>query len=303
MSIKFSILITTKNRLEDLIITLQKVAYLFERDDVECLIYDDASEDDTVVFLEKNYPNITLFKNKKSKGLIYNRNYLINNCKGDYAISIDDDLHFITVNPLEQIEEYFIKNPKCSLISFRIFWSKKEPISTNSNQKPCRVKSFAGGANAWKVSTWKEIPDYPEWYVFYGEEDFASMQLFKFNKEIHYMPDILVHHRVNVAERKNDKDFQIRKRRSLRAGWYNYFIFYPISIIPKKFAYTVWQQIKNHTFKGDFIATLAIIQALFDVVVNIPNFIKNRNRLTIKEFNEYNNLSQAKIYWKPEDEI
>ena len=66
MNIKFSLLITTKNRLEDLIITLQKVAYLFEREDVECLIYDDASDDDTVVFLEKNYPNITLFKNKKS---------------------------------------------------------------------------------------------------------------------------------------------------------------------------------------------------------------------------------------------
>src|SRR6478609_6015743 len=120
MNIKFSILITTKNRLEDLIITLQKVVHLLERDDVECLIYDDASEDNTSEFLEKNYPNIKLFKNKKSKGLIHNRNYLINNCKGDFAISIDDDLHFITENPLEQIEKYFFENPKCSLISFRI---------------------------------------------------------------------------------------------------------------------------------------------------------------------------------------
>ena len=67
----------------------------------------------------------------------------------------------------------------------------------------------------------------------------------------------------------------------------SYFIFYPFSIIPKKMAYTIWQQIKNHTFKGDFKATLAILQALFDVVKNIPNFIKNSNRLTIQEFKEF----------------
>lgn len=303
MKIKFSLLITTKNRLEDVIITLQKVAYLLQREDVECLIYDDASEDNTVGFLTENYPNITLFKNKKSKGLIHNRNYLINNCKGDYAISIDDDLHFITTNPLEKIENYFLENPKCSLISFRIFWSKKEPASIQSKQKPCRVKSFAGGANAWKVASWKEIPNYPEWYVFYGEEDFASMQLFKSNKEIHYMPEILVHHRVNVAERKNDKDFQIRKRRSLRAGWFNYIIFFPLSVFPILLLSSFWQHFKNYIFKGNVKATFAFFQAFFDLFLNFRKIISYNSRFSILEYKEFCKLPQAKIYWKPEDEL
>ena len=47
------------------------------------------------------------------------------------------------------------------------------------------------------------------------------------------------------------------------------------AIIPKKMLYTIWQQIKNHTFKGNYKATFGMFQAMADVVVNIPNFIKN----------------------------
>lgn len=295
--IQFSILITTKNRLEDLQLTLQKISYLLERNDVECLIFDDASTDATIEFLKENYPTIQLYKNTKSKGLIHNRNYLLNNCKGKYAISLDDDSNFITDNSLEIIDNHFRTNEKCGVIACRIFWGKEEPLTFHSNEVVGRVNGFVGCGHVWNLKAWRSIPNYPEWYFFYGEEDFASLQLLKKGLEIHYVPEILVHHRVNVSERKNDKDYQIRRRRSLRSAWYNYFIFYPYSVIPKKMGYTIWHQIKNHTFKGNFKATLAIFQALFDVVVNIPNFIKNSNRLTKQEFVKYSNLPKAKIYW------
>ena len=52
--IEFSILITTKNRLEDLKITLQKIADLKNRDIVEVMLYDDASTDGTFEFIKEN---------------------------------------------------------------------------------------------------------------------------------------------------------------------------------------------------------------------------------------------------------
>ena len=116
------------------------------------------------------------------------------------------------------------------------------------------------------------------------------------------MPEILVHHRVNVAKRKDDKDYQIRKRRSLRAGWYLYFIFYPITVIPRKFGYTLWQQIKKYTFKGDIKATIAVFQALGDLVLNSYTIFKTSNRLTKVEYKEFINLPAAKIYWHPEND-
>ena len=301
MNIKFSILITTKNRLEDLQLTLQKIAHLLNREDVECAIYDDASTDTTSQFLQENYPTIQLYKNTKSKGLIHNRNYLLNRCKGDYAISLDDDSNFLTGNCLETIEKHFKSHENCGVIACRVFWGIEEPLSFHTNQIVERVNGFVGCGHVWNLKAWQSIPNYPEWYFFYGEEDFASLQLLKKGLEIHYVPEILVHHRVNVSARKNDKDYQLRRRRSLRAGWYNYFLFFPVSIIPKKMTYSIWQQIKIHTFKGNLKATLGMLQAMGDVIVNIPKFLKNNNRLSNNEYKKYIQLPEVKVYWHPDE--
>ena len=297
MSFKYSILITTKNRLADLIYTLNKINSLLERTDVECIIYDDASSDGTYSYVKENFPKIILLRNEKSLGLIHNRNVLLNNCSGEYAISLDDDAHFITENPLEIIESYFRKNPVCGVLAFRIFWDTNNPTTTQTNEVAQRVKGFVGCGHAWRMAAWKAIPNYPEWFVFYGEEEFASYQLFKKGWEVHYNPQILVHHRVDLKSRKNDKDYTLRLRRSLRSGWYLYFLFYPLNQIPRRFSYTLWIQIKNKVFKGDIKAVCAILQALGDVVVNFPKLLKLSNRLSKSEFKEFCNLEETKIYW------
>lgn len=300
MKKKFSILISTKNRLEALKITLQKISHLLERNDVECIIYDDASNDATVAFLKENYASIELHQNKKSKGYIYNRNYLLNNCKGDYAISLDDDSNFLSENSLEIIEKHFQTYQNCGVIACRVFWGLNEPTSIFSNDKMERVNGFVGCGHVWNMKAWKTIPNYPNWFVFYGEEMFASLQLLKIKLEVHYVPEILVHHRVNVTKRKQDADYQIRKRRSLRSGWYLYFLFYPVAVIPRKMGYTIWQQIKNYTLKGNSKATIALFQALGDLIWNTLNIFKTSNRLTNKEYKEFINLPFTKIYWQPE---
>lgn len=300
--IKFSFHITTKNRLEDLKVTLNLLKSLLSRNDVEVVVVDDASTDGTSSYIKENYHTVKLKTNTTSLGLIANRNWMLNTTTAQYAISLDDDSNFLTEDCLAIIENYFITNKNCGLIACRIFWGKEVPKITHSNEKNEKVNGYVGCGHVWNLKAWQSIPNYPEWYFFYGEEDFASMQLLKKGIEIHYVPQILVHHRVSVSERKKDKDYQVRRRRSLRAAWYNYFIFYPISIIPKKMLYTIWQQVKKYTFKGDFKATLALIQALFDVLLNIPNFLKNRNALTIQEFQKYISLPDAKIYWNPNNE-
>lgn len=297
----FSILITTKNRRADLEFTLVKIHQLLLREDVECIICDDGSTDDTVPFLQSNYPKIQLIQNKKSRGLIFSRNRLMSLTKAQYAISIDDDLHFITQNPLAIIEKAFNENPKIGLFSFRIFWGLEEPRNRRSNEVSHRMKSFAGGANVWRMSAWRDVPDYPAWFVFYGEEDFASYQLFKKKWEIYYLPDVLVNHRVNITSRKKDSDYSLRLQRSLRSGWYLYFLFYPVAVIPRKLLYTVWIQFKLKVFKGDLKALRAILLAMADVLFSIPKIIKNGNRLSMNEYREYQNLEETKLYWSPED--
>lgn len=298
---KFSILITTKNRLEDLKQTISKLEFLLNRNDITIIICDDGSTDGTFEYLKKYHPIFVVIRNKLSKGLVYSRNRLMNLTKSEFVISLDDDLNFLVQNPLEIIEKYFKSETKCAVISFRVFWSLSEPNTYHTNENPFRMKSYAGGAHAFRMSAWKTIPNYPEWFVFYGEEEFASYHLFKKNWEVHYVPEVLTHHRVNIKARKKNKDYRIRLRRSLRSGWYLYFLFYPLNIIPRRFFYTLWIQIKTKVFKGDFKAFLGISQALGDVVINFPRLFNNANRLSKKEFAEYSKLAETKLYWNPKD--
>lgn len=296
----FSILITTKNRLTDLAFTLDKIKFLLDSKDVICIICDDGSTDGTAHFLKTHYPEIDLIQNAKSQGLIYSRNRLLHLVKTEFAISLDDDAHFVSDNPLEIILEHFEQNSNCGLLALRIFWGLEEPKTTVSREKPHPVQGFVGCAHVWRMSAWRTIPHYPEWFVFYGEENFASYQLFKKNWEIHYLPEVLVNHRVDVKARRNNADYSIRLKRSLRSGWYLFFLFYPFKNIPRKMAYSLWMQFKLKVFKGDFKALQAIVLALFDLVWNIPRIIKNSNRLTDKEYKEYNQLPETKLYWQPE---
>ncbi len=301
MTATSTIIITTKNRKAELAFTLKKIQTLLQREDVNCIICDDGSTDGTIPFLQSQYPQIKFIQNLKSEGLIYSRNRLMQLVTSDYAISIDDDLHFITENPLESIYAFFDKNPKVGVLSFRIFWGISQPQNVFSLEQSHRMKSFAGGAHVFRMRSWYEIPNYPDWFIFYGEEDFTSFQLFKKNIEIHYFPEVLVHHRVDVKSRKNNSDYSLRLRRSLRSGWYLYFLFLPLQKIPKKMTYSIWMQLKLKVFKGDFKALQALILAMLDFVVAIPKIIQNSNRLTQTEYDAYQKLEETKLYWMPEN--
>lgn len=294
-----SILICTKNRRSDLELTLNKIGYLIDNISVECVVFDDGSFDGTYKFVAENYPKIIIKRNKISKGLIYCRNEMLNSTQADYAISLDDDAHFITEYPFESICNYFESNSKCGLIALRVFWGLSNPISIVSNENPEQVQGFVGCGHVWRMTAWKSIPNYPAWFIFYGEENFASFHLFKKKWEVHYLPEVLVHHRVSLKSRKNNSDYTIRLRRSLRAGWFLYFLFDPICLIPKKMTYSLWIQLKLKVFKGDFKAMFAIVLALFDLVWHMPLLLKNRDSLSIKEYINFQELKATKIYWNP----
>lgn len=297
--LKYAILITTKNRLEDLKVTLNNISYLINNKNLECIICDDGSTDGTSHFIEQEFKNIKLLKNKTSKGLIFSRNLLLNITQADYAITLDDDAHIVSNNPLEVIEDFFLNHPKCAVIASRIFWGKQLPTHLSHTLENVRVKGFVGCGHVWRMDAWHSIPNYPDWFVFYGEEEFASYQLFKKHWEVWYVPDLFVHHRVDVKSRKKDKDYTIRLRRSLRSGWYLYFMFYPLYLIPKKFLYTLWMQLKLKVFKGDFKALKAILWALFDLIINLPKCLKVNSRLSLSEHHKMEELKDSKIYWRP----
>jgi GT2 family glycosyltransferase len=298
--IENSILIATKNRCADLLFTLIKIKHLIN-EQLTCVVYDDGSTDDTYEKVKAQFPQVQLHRNEISKGYIYCRNKMLNETKADFAISLDDDAHFLSENPINSLLDYFAKNPSCGLIAARIYWGKTIPETIHTLEQSQKVKSFVGCGHVWNMKAWREIPNYPEWFEFYGEENFASFQLLKSKWEVHYVPEIVVQHRVDLKERAKDTNaFAFRYRRAIRADWYTYFLFFPWSKIPKKMAYSLWMQAKGKFFKGQLEVIVPLFLAICDLFLAVPKLMQHRNALTSQEYEAYAKLNEAKIFWKPE---
>ena len=299
MAHNFSLCITTFNRKDELSKTLSEMSHSGFLSQFEVLICDDGSKDGTFEFVQSNYPDIILFRHNSTKGLISSRNELLDKVRTPYAFFLDDDASFLSKLNLKSVKSYFENNPNCAVLALRIFWGINKPDNNLSHEEPHRVRSFVGCGHIWRTSAWHQIPNYPEWFKFYGEEDFISIKLFKIRYNVVYFPDILVHHRVNIKSRKLNKDYIQRTRKSLRSGWYLYLMFYPIREIPKRMIYSIWMQIKLKLFNGDLRAFLGLIMAIFDLIFNLPRVLKNSDRLTPQEFHKYMQLEDAKLYWSP----
>jgi len=91
---RVTITITTKNRPDDLKYTLGRLIEL-GLSSIPILIIDDGSDEPIPVdLLGSRFKSARLLRNESSRGLIVNRNSLVNLAKTDYVISLDDDSCF-----------------------------------------------------------------------------------------------------------------------------------------------------------------------------------------------------------------
>lgn len=294
----FTILIATRDRREQLNVTLENIRPFFH--EAECMVFDDGSVDGTSAMVRTSFPEVQLLTSKKSCGLLASRNRLLAQCRSDYAISLDDDAHFVSNDPLGEIRSFFTSHPKVAVIGFRIFWGKELPSSLITAEQPEKVAGYVGCGHAWRMAAWSVIRPYPEWFMFYGEEEFASLQLFLKDWEVWYLPSVLVQHRVDVAARKSDDDYAWRLRRSLRAGWYLFFLFYPWSYAIRLQTYSMWTIVRKRIRHGDLKALGALLAATGDFLFRLPRILRLRRPLTSGQLRSYRALGATRIYWKPD---
>lgn len=94
MSISASIVITTKNRKDDLRQALRSA--LTQNVDVEVLVLDDASTDGTEMMVQQEFPDVRFLRFDTSEGYIVRRNQVVRMARAPIVFIIDDDACFST---------------------------------------------------------------------------------------------------------------------------------------------------------------------------------------------------------------
>lgn len=112
-----------------------------------------------------------------------------------------------------------------------------------------------------------------------------------------YFPKTLVHHRVDVKNRKKQNDYYARTHKNLRSAFFLYSLFYPKRLLPKTLLFIPYSVVRNKILKGDFNMIKPLLLAIKDFLFVIPKILQNRKPLSIAELKNFKALFDAEIYW------
>src|SRR3954470_16560198 len=114
---KVSVMITTRNRRDELQQTLQIISNLQPTAD-EILVCADGCTDGTKEMMRTEYPNCRLIENEVSRGSVFSRDRLIRMAQGDVVVSLDDDSYPINRDFFARVKDLFVNNPNVAVFSF-----------------------------------------------------------------------------------------------------------------------------------------------------------------------------------------
>lgn len=294
---KIDIIISTKNRISDLILTINHMLSIgFSQN--QFYIIDDGSTDNTSEIIKNNYPNVFLEKNIEGKGYMINRSIMMVNTKSDFVLSLDDDSSIRTKEDVEEAIQILLSNENYGIFHFHVFNQIKEPIEKNLLvNKVYKVKSYIGCGHIIKREVIRKVGTYFNELEFYEEENNFSLRAFKLGYYVVTNENLVVHHRIDQKARS------LQKNNIHDKGIYGYYwrkkmhssnrLIIPILHYP--FGVDLYFFIK--IFFGIFYRSIfidkKIILALASykrVFILRKEILNNINKLSYSQFREWNKL-------------
>ena len=135
---KLTIIIPTRNRKEVLFKTLKNLQKLNEPKP-EIMVYDDNSEEDYSLELEKAFPEVNFRRSSVRLGPCELRNRMIKEAAGGFIIGLDDDSYFLDIMDYIEALKIIENSPKIGLIGFKI-------ITKDGVQFPSGLKEGSYGS-------------------------------------------------------------------------------------------------------------------------------------------------------------
>ncbi len=273
-----SILIVSKNRKEDLLKTLRILDSLIVKSDVEVLVFLDGCEDNSEC-LQKELTWIKWFVSKKSIGASAARHQIYPNANSEILIGLDDDAHPLDTDFVSKIENLFSKNPNVGILAFEEikgrFESDREALKVSEKDKvEFLTAEFIGCGFAIRKSVYMKTNGFPIWIDIYGEESCVSIEVMSKGYDILFSNQIKINHRVDIEQRKLNKQNYFRFGKQLKNSTYYFLVYYPFPLLNilklyihnfKKYVLTDWNCCKIY------------FKTIFFVLIYFPSILKYRN--------------------------
>ncbi len=195
-----SVLIATQNR-GNVVGRAIRSAEALTYPDVEIIVVDDASADDTPAVLATDFPHVRVIRNERSLGVGGARAVGLDAAHGDILVSLDDDAYFIGHDAGQRIAERFESMPDLGALCFQVEAPdgsiRQREIPRRDKRMPTENEElgyFLGGAAALRISALREVGGFPSDTRYAAEEADISFRLAAAGYRVRFTTSVRVAH-------------------------------------------------------------------------------------------------------------
>ena len=220
-----SAIVLAYNRCAEVLITIEKLKQIRVElpFDLEIVVVDNASADDTTPQIKAAHPDIVLVTKKTNNGIAgWNEGFAI--AKNRYFLVLDDDSH--PYNGLVEAVERLENNPDIGILPFQI---KDVNLGTDPLLDPEEawkdnedVAGFIGCGAIIRKSLYEKIGGFAEWIYLYTHEFEYAIRCLNAGYRINFFGKGVVIHRVSSLNRSN-KRLRVYSTRNELLIIYKYF--------------------------------------------------------------------------------
>jgi len=215
----YSIMITTRNRADDLKYTCRVLTQLNPAPS-EVLITIDGCTDNTADVVKAELPYARLFVNQSGRGSVASRDHMMRVAHGEMVLALDDDSYPEQLDCLARIMPLFEQNSKLAIAHFPQRSDEYPETLTKTDFGPARLtRSFANSGAVLRRSTYLELPGFePKFFLMYEEPDYA-LQCVAAGYDVLFSPAITIRHHYSRAARSEIQNHHRHSRNELWSVW------------------------------------------------------------------------------------
>lgn len=277
-----SIGITTKNRWQDLQLTLKRIADT-RLEDLPILIYDDNSDqpcpfDPSTLGFRRHHVE----KDNEAKGYIVRRNQLARLMDTKYYLSLDDDSYPVC-DSVKAAIDFAESCTDLFCLSFPIYNPKLAKYQNSSLCKePYQVRFFVGCGHLLHIERFLQLGGYREELVHQGEEMEIAARAFQQGWSCYHFPNFQIHHNSSLSSRNwHRMDYYGSRNLML---WNDWFVPTHLKVV-KQYRTTIARM--SHMVK---VRRLSVLSGVIAGFKDISHYKRHRQPMTQNLYEKWKNL-------------
>jgi GT2 family glycosyltransferase len=232
-----SVGVVTYNRSQEVCRCIQAV-YDQTYPDLEVLVLDNCSPDDTADVVPKRFPEARFIRLHKNYGWPLGKNILSANCHGKYIFFLDDDL-YLCPDAIEKAVAVLESRPEVAVVTGQTLdvetgeWQRTPGWRPGRSNKPHYVTEILGGHALFRREFLEEAGYYPDHSRYGGLDSFITLRGMDRGLLAYWSPEVLGYHEKSPKARPEASNFAELMKNRVFVAW-------AVHPWPYSIAGTVW---------------------------------------------------------------